>query len=416
LSGPETLDILKTLTGKNDFSAHVQKKVLINDARKNLIDSAMAVFHPSPFSYTGEDVAEISCHGNPLIVRSIIDAIHATGMAVPAGGGEFTQRAYKNGKMDLVQAEAVGALIQSKSFSGIGMANNLLFSGLSETVAGIRQEVEGLIAYIEGIFILEELDLDLMYILEKTLEIKDKFKQYNELSDFSNQMASGIKTVISGLPNAGKSSLFNAILGYDRSIVHEEEGTTRDLIREHLEYDGLDFIFHDTAGLRNIESGPEAMGVEKARNAIESADLVLYVIDASKGVTKDDKIWMASGKRTIPILNKIDLCSIRPEISVDTTFIRVSAKYMDGIGSLLKEMRSQFPEGIPELFIERHIKLFKKGEADLALFENSLKNGVAPDVAIIDLKSVLLSMKMLVGEELSEDILNDIFSRFCVGK
>ena len=226
---------------------------------------------------------------------------------------------------------------------------------------------------------------------------------------------SGIRTAIAGLPNAGKSSLFNAILGYDRAIVHEEEGTTRDVIKEHLEFDGLDFIFLDTAGLRELGKGPEAAGIEMTKQAMENADMVLYVIDSAKGITEKDMYWLSSRNNTMAVFNKSDLCSEPVEIPDDILSVSVSAKYNTGIDRLLTTMRNQFPQGIPCLFIERHGTLVNRALEALKAFKNGLLT-VTPDAAITDLKEAITALKSILGEELDQDILDDIFSRFCVGK
>jgi len=403
------------ITSINEWPPHFQKKAGINDQKGNLIDTAMAVFHPGPVSYTGEDTAEISCHGNPLLVKTVLDAIAATGLALQADRGEFTSRAYQNGKMDIAQAEAISALIGAKSYCAIEMARSLMRGKLSEGIKSIKNDLGQMYSDLEADFILDESELDtdclLRKIEQKILILKGYKSNYNE----NGYAYSGIRTAIAGLPNAGKSSLFNAILGYDRAIVHEEEGTTRDVIKEHLEFDGLDFIFHDTAGLRELGKGPEAAGIEMTKQAMENADMVLYVIDSAKGITEKDKYWFSSRNNTIAVFNKSDLCSEPVEMPDDVLSVSVSAKYNTGIDRLLSAMRNQFPQGIPCLFIERHGVLVDRALEALKAFKKGLIT-VTPDAAVTDLKEAITALKSILGEELDQDILDDIFSRFCVGK
>ncbi len=223
----------------------------------------MIVFHPGPNSYTGEDLAEISCHGNPLVVERIMGTISLTGLARLAHKGEFTRRAFLNHKMDLVQAEAVGALIGSSSPAGCEMAHALLKGELSGRIKAMIEAILVLLADIEASFITEDECIGHDVLLEELTHITSQISGLLKDARQAKGIYEGIVTTIAGLPNVGKSSLFNAILGYNRAIVHHEEGTTRDVLREHLNLGGIDFVFHDTAGIRETTSGPERIGVEK---------------------------------------------------------------------------------------------------------------------------------------------------------
>jgi tRNA modification GTPase len=390
----------------NEWLPHFQKMAGIKNLKGNPIDTVMAVFHPGQASYTGEDTAEISCHGNPLLVKAITDIIITTGLAVPAERGEFTLRAYQNGKIDVAQAEAICALIGAKSYCGIEMAKSLMNGELSAGITSIKNDLEQIYADFEAAFILDEIEPDITSLLQKIEQARATLAVYKSSYNKSGYAYSGIRTAIAGLPNAGKSSLFNAILGYDRAIVHEEEGTTRDVIKEHLEFDGLDFIFLDTAGLREAWKGPEA---------IENADMVLYVIDSAKGITDKDMQWLSNRNNTIAVLNKSDLISEPVELPGDLLSVSVSAKYNLGIDRLLTTMRNHFPQGFPCLFIERHGVLINRALESLDAFkEGAFK--VTPDASTADLKDAIMALKSILGEELRQDILDDIFSRFCVGK
>jgi tRNA modification GTPase len=406
---------LRSITGINEWPHHFQKKTGIKDSKGTLIDTSMVVFHPGPASYTGEDTAEISCHGNPLLVKAVNDTIIATGLAVQADRGEFTSRAFRNGKMDIAQAEAISALIGAKSYCAIEMAKTLMSGKLSEGITSIKNELEQMYSEFEADFILDESELDTSDLLKRLEQNILMLYQYKSSYDEGGYAYSGIRTAIAGLPNAGKSSLFNAILGYDRAIVHEEEGTTRDVIKEHLEFEGLDFIFLDTAGLRELGKGPEAAGIEMTKQTMDKADMILYVIDTSKGITEKDRYWLSSRNNIIAVFNKSDLCSEPVAMPDNVLSVSVSAKYNKGIDRLLTTMRNQFPQGVPSLFIERHGILINKALEALKAFKNGLLT-VTPDAAVTDLKEAIAALKSILGEEMDQDILNEIFSRFCVGK
>lgn len=374
------------------------------------------MFHPCPGSYTGEDLAEISCHGNPLVVDRIMDLLAADGLARLARRGEFTRRAFVNGKMDLVQAEAVGALIESMSSAGCEMARSLLQGGLSTQVRALREGITGLLADIEASFIIEDEHLEGDAILERIHPLSSIIDDLLRDAQDSAQLYEGIATTIAGLPNVGKSSLFNAILGYDRAIVHHEEGTTRDVLREHVRLDGIDFIFHDTAGIRETSSGPEQMGIDKTMQTLQSSDLLLYVVDAREGIRPHERQWLNLASRTIVVMNKIDLVS--GSISVDSKFLTVpvSAKKGNGIRDLMAAMSRAFHRDLTPVFLDRHLHLLQEASANLASCRTAIREGLTLDVVAIDLRHAAEYLSRMIGESLDEDILEKIFSRFCIGK
>lgn len=375
----------------------------------------MAVFHPGPRSYTGEDLSEISCHGNPLIVDSVMALIRDTGLARLAEKGEFTRRAFLNGKIDLAQAEGVGALVSAGSASGTDMARSLLEGGLSGDVDSLAGEIQQVLSSIEASFILDEADsgLDRPDDLPSSVnaligEIDDLLEGASEAS----RICSGVVTTIAGLPNAGKSSLFNAILGYPRAIVHHEEGTTRDILRERLEISGVDFIFHDTAGIRTASSGPEELGIQNTMEILKKSHLVLYVVDASAGISLGEEQWLNLGEKTLIVMNKADLV----EAGQDDGHVWVSAKYGRGIEGLLEAMTSLFPQDLPRVFLERHACLLSRARESLAHCLESARRGMTPDALAMDLGAALRFLKDVTGEGAPADLLDDVFSRFCVGK
>lgn len=376
----------------------------------------MVVFHPAPRSYTGEDLAEISCHGNPLLVDELMEIIRKTGLARHAENGEFTKRAYINGKIDLAQAEAVGALINAGSIAGIEMAHSLLEGGLSDSIQKIRTELLKIISEIEASFIIDEVEAGSESI---ALALTPLIRELDLLLDGAQgatHLYSGIITTIAGLPNAGKSSLFNAILGYPRAIVHQESGTTRDIIREHLLVSGMDFVFHDTAGIRETSSGPEHLGVQKTIEILKQSHLVLYVVDASKGLTPEEEQWLSLGEKTIVVMNKADLLDQGCRDTAGSDTVCVSAKYNQGINELMDAMSGSFPHNLPRVFIERHAYLLARARECLADCLAEAQGCMTPDALAIDLGAAVRYIQEITGENVAPDILDHIFSKFCVGK
>jgi tRNA modification GTPase len=376
----------------------------------------MVVFHPGPRSYTGEDLVEISCHGNPLVVQGILDLIAATGLARLAHRGEFTRRAFLNQKMDLLQAEAVGALIGSTSATGCDMARSLLKGGLSLHVKALQDALGGIIADIESSFILDGEGIDTQGIMERILPLKAAIDSLLEGAQESARLYAGISTTIAGAPNVGKSSLFNAIIGSNRAIVHHEEGTTRDVIREHLIIDGVDFIFHDTAGIRETASGPEQMGIEKTLEALASCDLLIYVVDARLGVAPHEHRWLSQAGRTIVAMNKIDLLEGEPVFEPGYETVPVSAKLGTGVRDLMAAMARAFSQDQPRVFLDRHILLLKKAGRNLDSCLSAAREGLTLDVMAMDIRQAAHELSQMTGGDLDRDILEQVFSRFCVGK
>lgn len=411
-----TLDIIKKINLCKRLTPHHQSLGSIVDPDGEIIDRAMVVFHPGPMSYTGEDLAEISCHGNPLVVDRVMEAISSTGLARMAYKGEFTRRAFLNGKMDLVQAEAVGALIGSSSTSGCSMAHALLKGELSSRILSMREDLLGLLADIEASFITEDEPLDLDGAVQKLSDINIQISELVRNADQAKSIYAGIVTTIAGMPNVGKSSLFNAILGYNRAIVHHEEGTTRDVLKEHLNIQGLDFVFHDTAGIRVTASGPERMGVEKTIEALSSSDLVLYVADAREGIRPHEAQWLSLAERTIVVMNKMDLHEGTPQAVEGYDTVCVSAKYSVGIEDLLGAMKRAFHHDNTLIFMERHAYQLGRALASIQSCLQTIREGYTQDVLAIDLMHAVEYLGQMTGEVIDDDILERIFSRFCIGK
>ena len=416
ISGAHTRDIIERITSHTHFEPHKQVPSHIRDAKGRVIDQVMVVFHPGPRSYTGEDLFEISCHGSPIVVDKILDTIRETGLARLAQKGEFTKRAFLSGKMDLVQAEAVAAIINTVSLKGFEMAQSLLAGELSACINDMSTSIADILAEIEASFIMEETDIQGDAISARIEDLDLRMERLLADAKSSAPLYEGVRTTIAGLPNVGKSSLFNAILGCQRAIVHQDEGTTRDVLREQLNLGGIDFLFHDTAGIRETSSGPEKIGVEKTFEALENSDLVLYVVDARDGLKPLEFRWLTLCEKTIVVMNKIDL--LQDEIAGVPGWktIPVSAKFNRGIEDLLECMRDAFPAEQPMIFLERHIYLLGRAHACLKACREAIGSGFTADVLTIDLKDAITCLRQITGQSFDEDILGRVFSGFCIGK
>lgn len=416
ISGVHTLDIIKRISSRPNPAPHTQAFAIINNHEGGIIDQVMMAFHPGPNSYTGENLAEISCHGNPLVVDRIMETIALTGLARLAHKGEFTRRAFLNNKIDLLQAEAVGALIGSSSSAGCEMAHALLKGELSERIKALITDLMGILADIEASFITDDSSIRPDELFQRLEDATSRTRGLLKDANQAKGVYKGIVTTIAGLPNVGKSSLFNAILGYDRAIVHHEEGTTRDVIREHLSLGGIDFVFHDTAGIRETASGPEQIGVEKTIETLKGSDLVLYVVDIREGIKPRERHMLSLADKTIVVMNKVDLIedTLKPLEGYDT--VAVSAKFGHGIDDLLSAMRQAFPHDQPLVFLDRHAHLLGKTLESLVSCSKAIADGFTADVLTIDLKQAVEYLRQMMGEAVDEDILERIFSSFCIGK
>ncbi len=361
-------------------------------------------------------MVEIGCHGNPLIVKKLLKAIRSSGLARLAERGEFTRRAYLNAKLDLAQAEAVAALIGARSAAGLEMAAQLLGGELSAELKWLTARLQELLIEIEAAFVLEERELETAELETELGELIAKLAGYAGDARRAERMFSGIVTTIAGRPNAGKSSLLNALLGYDRAIVHAEAGTTRDVIRETIAIDGLDFVFHDTAGIRAVEAGAESLGIARTFKALDEADLILYVVDSAQGLETGELDCLPEGRDVILVFNKADLTAGPPAFPSGYAAVSLSALKGTGLDELRQTMRALFPADLPRIFIERHAVLVKRATECLSQALAALRAGLTPDVITLDLDSAAAALKEITGSNACSDKLDEIFARFCVGK
>lgn len=397
---------------------------------EQVLDEVLVMLMRGPHSYTAEDTAEIDCHGGRLVMQKILEAVLKNG-ARAAEPGEFTKRAFLNGRMDLSQAEAVMDLIQSKN-------EMALKSSLAQLKGTVRQEIEKLRAQIlyEMAFVEAALDdpehisLDgySEELLEKMRGIAAEVERLLKSSESGRMLKEGIKTVILGKPNAGKSSLLNVLLGEERAIVTEIAGTTRDVLEEQLQLGEVSLQLLDTAGIRSTEDVVEQIGVERARKQAEDADLILYVADSSQVLDESDEeiLKLLEGKKALVLLNKSDLAPvITPQIMRERTghpVLVISAKEGAGIQELEEKIRSLFFRGEVDFNDEVLITNLRQKQAlmdaskSLSMVIESIENGMPEDFFTIDLKDAYTSLGFIIGEEIGDDLANEIFGKFCMGK
>ena len=397
---------------------------------KEIIDEVLVSYFKGPKSYTAEDMCEINSHGGNMLMRRILDLCLKNGAEL-AEPGEFTKRAFLNGRIDLAQAESVIDIINAKSNREAAQGVKQLEGFLSDKLKDIKKEIMEIITNIE--VSIDYPEYDTPTILEEDLRknIEETSKKLEKLEkSFENGkiIKNGIKTAIIGKPNAGKSSLLNAILKEERAIVTEYEGTTRDTIEEFANINGIPLKLIDTAGIREATDEVEKIGIEKSRKMAQEADLVICIIDSSMSLSREDEeiLNTINPKNTIIILNKIDLDTKIDEntfkIKEFKNVIKLSALKKQGIEDLYGKIEDMFKlsqinyDSDIVITNERHKNIIRKAIKNLEEAKKSLDGNMPIDIIAISLKDVLSNLDEITGEEASEEIINEIFSRFCLGK
>lgn len=436
VSGDEAIEIVDKIFKSNkegkrliNVKSHTVNYGNIVDGEK-VLDQVLVLVMKNPHSYTGEDTVEIDCHGGMLILKKVLDLVIKNG-AKSAAPGEFTKRAFLNGRLDLSQAEAVMDLINSQNDFALNSSIEQLKGGVSEKIKEIRSDVIYHIAFIESALddpehiSLDGYDNEISEMINKNIS---KIKKMIDTFDNGRIMKEGIKTVILGKPNAGKSSLLNRMLGEERAIVTDIEGTTRDTLEENINLNGLSLKIIDTAGIRNTDDKVEQIGVNKAKEIAEGADLIIYVVDGSKDIDENDKeiLEIIKNKKVIVLLNKTDIDRVVDieqlnEIPKED-IIEFSAKAGLGMDELEEKIKDMFYSGEitfnDQVYITnaRHKEVLENSYNSLLKVKESVDAGMPEDFYSIDLMDAYEQLGLIIGESVEDDLVNEIFSKFCMGK
>lgn len=435
ISGDDAFQIIDRIyKGKKKLSeadSHTIHYGFIKDGGET-IDEVLVSVMRAPRTFTGEDTVEINCHGGVYVVQRVLETVLKNG-ARPAEPGEFTKRAFLNGKMDLSQAEAVIDVITSKNEYALQSSVSQLRGSVKKKIETMRETLLYHTAFIEtALDDPEHISVDgYGETLEKELiPIREELKKLIDSAGNGRIIKEGIQTVILGKPNAGKSSLLNVLSGRERAIVTEIEGTTRDVLEEQIYLNGLNLNMIDTAGIRQTEDVVEKIGVEKAREYAESADLIIYVADASRKLDENDReiAQIIAGKKVVVLLNKSDLEPVltREELGIflenEFPVIEVSAKEEKGIRELEQQLKTMFLSGDLSFNDEVMITNMRQKSAlqdaymSLRKVQESIEDQMPEDFYSIDLMDAYEALGSITGETIGEDLVNEIFSKFCMGK
>ncbi|MEE0865598.1 MAG: tRNA uridine-5-carboxymethylaminomethyl(34) synthesis GTPase MnmE [Clostridia bacterium] len=398
---------------------------------EEIVDEVLVSYFKAPKSYTTEDMCEINSHGGNIIMKKILELCLKNG-ATLAEPGEFTKRAFLNGRIDLTQAESVIDVINAKSEKEAKTAINQLEGMLSQKINEIKKEIMDVIINIEVAIDYPEYDVEdttNMQILEMLNSVEKKLLKLSKSFDEGKILKEGIKTAIIGKPNAGKSSLLNAILNEERAIVTEYEGTTRDTIEEFVTIEGIPLKLIDTAGIRDAKDEVEKIGIKKSREIADTADLVIAIFDSSKELDKEDIeiLDLIKNKKSIIILNK---CDLEPKIDEKNTKLNDASDYIIKISALKNIGIDVLYEKISELFNLNQINLdneilitnirqkdfINKAIENVEKTKDTIDKKMTTDIIAIFIKDILEDLGSITGEFVTEDIINEIFSKFCLGK
>ena len=433
ISGEQAFEIIdKIYKGKKKISeqpSHTVHYGWIKDG-EDTIDEVLVLIMKGPKSYTGEDTIEIDCHGGVYVVKRILEAVLRNG-ARAAEPGEFTKRAFLNGRMDLSQAEAVIDVIHAKNEYALKNSVSQLRGSVQKKIGAVRQEILYQTAFIESALDdPEHISLDgfAEKLVDKVDELLKILQKLLDAADNGRMIQEGIRTVIVGKPNAGKSSLLNALVGQERAIVTDIEGTTRDILEESIQLNGISLNIMDTAGIRQTEDVGEKIGGDRAKSQMNEADLIIYVVDASRNLDENDFeiIKMIREKKAIVLLNKSDLETIVTKAMLgkylNKPMIEISAKEEEGIHELEQTLKDMFFRGEVTFNDEIYITNIRQKEAirqaleSLKQVKNSAEACMPEDFYTIDLMDAYEALGSITGETIGEDLVNEIFSKFCMGK
>lgn len=428
LSGRDVLSIVQRFfRGRSPIKPRFAHYGTLVDEKQKPIDECVLIYFKSPHTYTGEDMVELSLHGNPLILRKVVRLFLENGCRL-AEPGEFTKRAFLNGKMDLTQAEAVADLIGAKTELAYKSALRQLRGELSAEIIPLRENLLELAAYLEADIEFSEEDIPTLtpkQIVNTLDRILESIEELLKTAGTGRFLREGLKLAIVGRPNVGKSSLFNALLKKERSIVTDVEGTTRDYVEEVLNLGGIPIRLIDTAGIRKTANLVERLGVERTMEKIEEADVILFLVDGHEGLVEEDlKVYeKVKEKNTVVVINKIDLGEAHVPLEIFGThpIIKVSARTGYGLKSLEEEILKKVGianlEGLSVYISVRHEELLRKAKETIGKLKTLYREKEpSPEIAMLYIREASNCLGEIVGEVTTEDILGSIFSRFCIGK
>lgn len=429
LSGPQAKEAVSALfspAGGGDFTDYPPRKLIygqFKDKDGHLLDQVLATYSNGPASYTGEDTAEVHCHGAPLVLAMALEALFAQGCR-QAQAGEFTQRSFLNGKLDLAQAEGVADLLEATCPGAVHLAVNQLSGALSLKIEGIYQEFSQLMAHFCAVLDYPDEDIDPFGAETMVTTLKDQERALTQLAESwqrGKRITQGVPCALVGLPNAGKSSLLNALLGYERAIVTPIPGTTRDTIEAPISLGQLSLRLIDTAGLRDSSDPIEQLGVARSREALEQAALILVVIDGSQGLTGQEPV-APQGIPCICVLTKSDKTQAISGKDLPFTHVcHVCSKSGEGLKDLENMITSLFiTDSIhsqePLLSNLRQVEQVHQALSHVKGALEALDSGMPPDAVLTDVEGAMEALGRLTGKSVSQDITQEIFTRFCVGK
>ena len=433
LSGPEAASIVEKCfqpLGPKGLREHKPRELVYGDLLDSggqPIDRVLCTYSRGPSSYTGEDTAELQCHGSPMVLALGLEALFTAG-ARQARAGEFTRRAFLNGRLDLAQAEAVGDLLSTQSREGARHAAGQLAGALSKRIGDIYSALVDVMAHFHAVLDYPDEDIDPFRLEELDTALSDQEGELNALLASCGRgrlLREGVPCAIVGRPNAGKSSLLNAMLGWDRAIVTDIPGTTRDTVEERCELGGVPLRLIDTAGLRDTDDPVEKLGVERSRKAMEEAGLILVLIDASQPAVEEDFVLLQEAMSlapTILVWTKGDLPQAPiPVVNMEMPpSVTVSAKVRD-LDELCNEISCAFPQdlwgGYGEILTNaRQEEAASRAREAVRRARGALEAGMTPDALLTDVEEALQALGELTGQSVREDVTDRIFSKFCVGK
>ena len=431
LSGDETFRVIDRLffpySGKK-MSESADRRLIFGELRDRggeLLDVCLCTISRAPHSYTGENTAELQCHGSPTVLRAALDELFALG-ARQAAPGEFTKRAFLNGRMELCAAEAVADIIDAETVECAKNAAGQLSGAISRKVDGIYSALTDISSHYHAVLDYPDEDIEDFQLesyegsLTSALTELERLLQSHERGKL---MTGGIPAAIAGRPNAGKSSLLNALLGYDRAIVTAIPGTTRDTIEEKLRIGRLTLRLIDTAGIRDTDDEVERLGVERSRAAMSKAELVIAVVDGSGEITDEDRKVIAQAEaapKGIVVLSKRDIAEPDAEITTALPVVSLSSVTGDGMDELGRVIAEQFP--LPEVPAGEILTNVRQADAVKRAIEymrsalDAMRAGMTPDIVLTETEGAMSALGELSGRTVREDVTNRIFQRFCVGK